>query len=330
MIGSELDWQPRDKCYLCGASGEVLYTGLTDRLFGVSGTWSLRKCSHTECGLAWIDPFPGLEAIPDLYKNYYTHESGSSNEKKNQILTTFGRFVVRLLISLFKTITFSRPKLRSIDLMYLNERKPGTVLDIGCGNGERLRRLKNIGWQVFGQDKDTTAAELAYKKYGIKVFTQPVERLGIPDESFDAIIMNHVLEHLTDPVLVLGQCKRLLKPGGIFVAATPNLESLSHRIFKSNWIGLDLPRHVMLYNRKSLKLLTKRVGFSKFTSYATPVRTQGMAAVSFELTRNNTYSISNKPGAKAELVGFLVHVLSYIINIVKTDLGEELILIAEK
>src|SRR4051812_4239985 len=60
-------------CPLCHASGHGRYQELTDRLFGASGTWTLKECSSPTCGSLWLDPRPTLGDVGKAYRNYYTH-----------------------------------------------------------------------------------------------------------------------------------------------------------------------------------------------------------------------------------------------------------------
>src|SRR5262249_20209517 len=61
-------------CYLCGTEGYELYRGLRDRLFGAPGSWDLRRCPNSKCGLIWLDPMPTETDIHRLYATYYTHQ----------------------------------------------------------------------------------------------------------------------------------------------------------------------------------------------------------------------------------------------------------------
>jgi hypothetical protein len=65
--------RPNPDCAVCGRRGELLYDGLTDRLFGASGKWSLKRCPGMNCGLIWLDPIPLESEINRAYQTYYTH-----------------------------------------------------------------------------------------------------------------------------------------------------------------------------------------------------------------------------------------------------------------
>jgi len=65
--------RPVPNCFLCGTTGEALYSGMSDRNYAAPGIWSERKCPKPECGLIWLDPQPTEEDIGKAYQTYYTH-----------------------------------------------------------------------------------------------------------------------------------------------------------------------------------------------------------------------------------------------------------------
>jgi SAM-dependent methyltransferase len=79
---------------------------------------------------------------------------------------------------------------------------------------------------------------------------------------FDVITMSHVIEHVHEPIQVLEACYRLLKPGGQLWIETPNISSLGRSRFQHNWRGLETPRHLVLFNRRSLHQALQRAGFT--------------------------------------------------------------------
>ena len=136
----------------------------------------------------------------------------------------------------------------------------GRLLDVGCGNGRFLAQMRKLGWEVVGVEPDPEAVRIAKERFGLEVFQGTLEEAGFPDNSFDAITMNHVIEHVPDPIRLLAECRRVLKPGGKLVVVTPNIWSLGRRLFGEHWRGWEVPRHLFLFSPKSLRTCAERAG----------------------------------------------------------------------
>jgi SAM-dependent methyltransferase len=140
-------------------------------------------------------------------------------------------------------------------------KRPGRVLDVGCGAGHFLNGMKRRGWQVFGTEVSVGAAAYAGKRFGLEVFVGPLEQAEFPPAYFDAVTLWHVLEHLHDPRATLMEINRLLKDDGLLVFAIPNWDSVDARLFGEFWVGLDMPRHVYVFPRPALEELLAQTGF---------------------------------------------------------------------
>lgn len=263
------------RCPFCGTPGVPIHAGLTDRLWGVPGEWSLVRCQAPACGLAWISPMPSLEQIPALYARYYTHEAGETADNRPagaRVGTVLAPFY-----SLLLRITGIRHQRRELNDLYLGGRKPGRLLEVGCGDGRRLRRLRKRGWEVEGQEVDPQAAVLQ-REPDIPVHLGELTALGLPGASYDAIALNHVIEHVPDPVALVAECRRLLSPGGVLVVVTPNLDSTGHRLFGDGWRGLEPPRHLHLFTAHTLASLAQRSGFNTFGTWTTAAKAETFSA----------------------------------------------------
>ena len=257
--GREIRARSSPGCYLCGAVGALLYEKLTDRLFGTPGTWNLKQCPNRSCGLIWLDPMPIESDIGKAYLNYYTHapqvnasERRGIERAKAALILAYG-YVWR-----FTPIYTQRQEL---ELMCLGELSPGRVLEVGCGSGQQLAALRARGWDVQGLDVDERAAAHARDAFGIPVFCGPLHQAGFEDEEFDAVVMNHVIEHVHDPIGLLRESRRVLRRGGHLVSITPNSNGWGHARFGGSWRGLDPPRHLILFSRKTLEHIARISGF---------------------------------------------------------------------
>ena len=144
---------------------------------------------------------------------------------------------------------------------YLKKYSNPTILDIGCG--ERcflLNRIKNIIDKGYGIDRRITS-----KSYqNITLFNVDIE-YGIPmhNDELDVITMLAVLEHLNNPLIVLSEIERVLKPGGMLIMTVPSVWSKPVLEFLSFKIGIIDPEllieHKTYYNKNSLSKLLLNV-----------------------------------------------------------------------
>lgn len=267
----EIRTSSRPSCALCGSPGEVMYLDQRDRLFGAGGLWNLKQCSRQDCGLIWLDPMPLSEDIGRAYAAYYTHaprDASSRTGPLKQIYRMMKRgylankydyslhgasSLVRALGVLLYLFPIRRGGADD-SVRFLPAVPNGRLLDVGCGSGEWLQTMRGLGWQGEGVDFDEAAVKVGRQR-GLAVRCGTVQQQNYPSESFDAIILNHVIEHVPEPVGTVSECRRILKRGGKLVLCTPNSSSLGHLVFKENWRGLEPPRHLHLFSPQSLRRL---------------------------------------------------------------------------
>lgn len=253
------------------------YSGLPDRLFGsVSGTFGLALC--ISCGCLFQNPQITPSSLPLAYERYFTHDSPQRSDERR---TSLARALVHLAINDYKNKRFggnqrgvhggrflvsALPRLRtSIDrsLYHLPKIQQGKreLLDVGCGNGGFLARARNLGWNCRGCDFDPKAVE-ASKSLDLEVRLGGPETWADHNNFFDILTLSHVIEHVHNPRELLANCFALLKPGGLLYVETPNSNSISHQIYKENWVGLDPPRHLVIFNRSNLSALLNSSGYT--------------------------------------------------------------------
>jgi SAM-dependent methyltransferase len=139
--------------------------------------------------------------------------------------------------------------------------KKGLVLDVGCGRGLTLSYLRDAGYQTIGFEVSDIAAHHARDLRGLDVRTGDFLNSDLPDDTFEAVIFWHSLEHLSDPLAALDRATRLLKPGGLLVIAVPNFDSLQAAVSGRFWFHLDVPRHYVHFTARALRRAVEGRGF---------------------------------------------------------------------
>lgn len=328
-----------DACPMCGSRGAIAYADLSDRFFGVAGKWNSRVCENPACGLLWIDPMPLPADIPKLYANYLTHAVTPKGPGEDLFIRTSCPY----------TLGYSRAKLGFLErmlgwliswcspfaevvagkLLWLPASKTGRLLDLGCGNGSFLERAREFGWHVAGLEPDPVSCDLARAK-GLEVHCGSVDNCMLPDASFDVVTMSHVIEHVPDPVKTLTECRRLLKPGGWIVMVTPNTESLGRIRFGKDWLGLDAPRHLMLFNVQNMETLLRSAGFVPRVVATRARQAYLICAVGMALARAKELpGIRLSPMPWLAPARLLFHLREYFASL-RQPRGEELYVVGEK
>jgi SAM-dependent methyltransferase len=229
------------ECAHCGCQESRPVLSSVDRLYGNTGVFTLIGCSR--CGLIRLFPFPTPEEsasyYPSEYKEYVAPPRLDSNPVR-RLLRTHGL----------------QRRYRSV----IGSRSPGRLLDVGCATGVFLDFAKRRGWTVEGVEPGAAAA-YATQVLGLNVHQCDLRSAGLPSGSYDVITMWNVIEHLQDPLADLREARRLLKPDGLLVVATPNAASIDRRLFGSDWAFWELPRHNWIFDRHTLADAFARAGF---------------------------------------------------------------------
>lgn len=236
--------QQVDACPVCGSRGaRAIAEGYDFELQTCANAWRVRACEA--CGAARLDPRPDLSALPVIYPS--TYYSYAMSETLSPLVLKGKAFLDRLKFSSI---------LRTLG------RKPGSFLDVGCGDGHYLEMMAQDGVpksRLYGIELGASAA---LKSKGFQIFDQRVEDCtAIAPASLDLISMFHVIEHLPDPVLTLTRLRDWLAPGGLLALETPNLDSWDARLFRARWWGgYHFPRHWVLFDPKSIRTALEKAG----------------------------------------------------------------------
>jgi SAM-dependent methyltransferase len=241
-------------CTGCGAhDDDVLFEGREHEYSNTTNAlFPIVRCKS--CGLVRLNPRPAVSELGRIYPaEYYAyhrvHEDAGSPGLGERIKTK--RYQKR-----FRKL--------------LERAAPGTgtarVLDVGCADGRLLTWYRDAipgrVIETYGIDIGEAAVEQARKAGHVAVAGRFEVDTELPDGTFDLIVASHVIEHVDDPTGFARRAAELLRPGGLFMFATPNVDSADVRRFGRFWGGWHFPRHWTLYDPKSAERLAGEVGLT--------------------------------------------------------------------
>jgi SAM-dependent methyltransferase len=283
-----------------------LYEDLHDRFYPTPGAWNMSRCQA--CGLIWLDPAPLEDDIHIAYGTYYTHLR-SEPKGIRRVYTAVADSHVRRRLGytssagpttrvIARVLSFLHPggdAELSRQALYLRKGEGDPLLlEVGCGSGEWLTYMRGLGWRVEGVELDPIAVATAVSQ-GLNVRTGQLSDQHYPDGYADVICLVHVIEHLHAPLATLQECRRVLKPNGRLVIATPNSASLGHRHFKSNWVSLDPPRHLMIFDPPTMRRLLDLAGFDVDWLTTTARGARSIWTLGRHLTRESQWDTGTGP-----------------------------------
>ncbi len=262
----------RLSCLLCGGEDCVRLWEATDKKFHGQGRFRYVTC--LACALVFLNPRPDDEELKQYYPDHVTTVTGNAaGSCRKQVRQWLKRVVAEewygysagqkrkdglLRRAARKGMAYPlRPLLSQVP----RHRPDGRVLDIGCGSGGYLAFLAGLGWTCYGIEPGANSRAYGREVLGLRIQEGPLDSCRFPDSFFDVVTMWHVIEHLCDPVNTLREVRRILKPDGLLMLRTPNVESWEARLFRDNWYGLDPPRHLFLTSPGTIRAMLERAGF---------------------------------------------------------------------
>lgn len=235
------------KCPSCDS--DLISPKLTAKDYTVSAErfeiWQCGKCS-----MRFTQNIPDKFTIAKYYRseNYISH----TDTKKGFINSLY--HIIRK-----RTLDQKRNLIQHFTGM-----QKGRLLDIGAGTGAFTAHLKNAGWQSVGLEPDEDTRHRALALYGFSLL-ESNQLFKLPANSFDAVTMWHVLEHVHDLHEYMEQIRTVLQPAGKAFIAVPNYTSPDAQTYGQYWAGYDVPRHLYHFSPSSMKSLLQKHGMKLCT-----------------------------------------------------------------
>ena len=253
-------------CKICqNAKNNQVYEA-REMMFGLKDKFTYFQCGNCEC--------LQISEIPQDMSKYYPENYYSFNDElpiprqRNNFLIEFVR-KYRNDYAVFKKGLIGK----AIHTVYPNKKldrlvenyfpfngpedtfnKSSRILEVGCGNGELLFALKEVGFEnVLGIDpfiKET----IKYPN-GLSILKTTIHAVN---GEYDFIVFHHSFEHVADPLETIRSVTRLLAKDGICLIRIPTVSSYAWECYRENWVQLDCPRHFFLHSIRSMEILSNK------------------------------------------------------------------------
>jgi SAM-dependent methyltransferase len=235
------------ECPLCEGTRFTPLLRAKDYHYGNIGEFTLVQCA--DCTLCFQDPMYTDVELSNFYpKDYYSfNDRFSAPTGYRAFKATVGR-----LLGVREGPPTKDPKFE----------RPGRMLDVGCGSGWFISKMRDKGWDVWGVEPNVAAAKYGAQKKGLDIFPGSLLDARFASESFDYVRLNHSFEHIEHPGLVLNEIHRIMANNGKLMIGVPNRAGFNARIFGPYWWHLALPLHTFSYSVDTLSRMLQKYRFN--------------------------------------------------------------------
>lgn len=238
------------KCKICGNRTNNCSYGVKEMMFGFKDEFQYMLCSN--CGCLQIKDIP--QNLADYYPDtYYSYQKVAEDKPtlRSVLIGLRDRYALFNRGLLGKWLYSRYPNELFKLLSDCGVHEQSRILDVGCGAGDLLSRLKKQGLKhVLGVDP-YNLADVCYPN-GLRILKRDIQ--GVDDE-WDIVMFHHSFEHMSDQLETLRKVRSLLSPEGICILRMPVVPSYAWRQYGVDWVDLDAPRHLCLHSLKSLQIL---------------------------------------------------------------------------
>jgi 2-polyprenyl-3-methyl-5-hydroxy-6-metoxy-1,4-benzoquinol methylase len=214
--------------------------GATETIYMLWGERRGRHVRCRNCHLIYVNPIENRRSISEAYSQMKTVDAAIIRE--------------------------SRLRATESQVKLVKKHNDGAhLLDIGCGEGFFLFNASRLGYATKGVELSEDAAAYARREFGLDVETRAFEELQLPENHFDVVTLWQVLEHMLYPLTILREVHRILKPGGMLVITTPDIEGIPARILRKRWWCITR-LHINQFTTKTLTNIVGNAGFKDISA----------------------------------------------------------------
>lgn len=209
--------------------------------------YSVRRCAA--CGLGWASPRLSADGLVAMYAD----DSYWSSRSPKTLGYGDYRAQEELYLKTFR---------KRFTLALRDGPSGGRALDVGCAAGFCMQVMRELGFEAHGVEVSGTIASHAIDHFGFNtVHVGTLESAHFEPRSFDLITAWDVIEHVVDPRALLRTARELLKPDGLLVVETQNIDSAFARLLGRRWHHYKHAEHIYHFTPPTLRTLLRSAGF---------------------------------------------------------------------
>jgi 2-polyprenyl-3-methyl-5-hydroxy-6-metoxy-1,4-benzoquinol methylase len=209
--------------------------------------YSVRRCG--DCGLGWVSPRLSEAGLTAMYAD----DSYWRSDSPKTIGYHDYRGDEQLYLRTFR---------RRLDFVLRDGPRGGKALDIGCAAGFCMQALSERGFEAHGVEVSGVIARHAQERLGFDtVHVGTLASAPHPPGTFDLITMWDVVEHVVDPTALLVRARELLKPDGLLVLETQDIDSAFARLLGRRWHHYKHREHIYHFTPATVDALLRSAGF---------------------------------------------------------------------
>lgn len=265
-------------CLDCGSDRHhVLFQG-PDFVTDTAATFPVAQC--LDCGLVYLRERPTPQEIGAYYPAHYAPYTTQSAAAPVVPLWKTGSAVKRVSTRWALAHWYGYPKVwnggKTVASPGTHQRflpryrnipffkAGGRLLEFGCGTGVYLKRMQQLGWDVYGVEPGAAARQTAEDR-GLPHVYPDLFAQQFADGFFDVVTAWQVIEHVHDPVAYLRELLRITKPGGQLLLSTISVRTPEAWLFRRYWHNWEIPRHLIFFTPETLTRLARKAGWADIT-----------------------------------------------------------------
>ena len=244
------------ECKICGNKNNNRHHKPQEMMLGLRDEHDYIECSV--CGCLQIAALP--DNLADYYPdNYYSYQKAQTQSRLKKRLIQFrDQYAATGKCLLGHLIHLIYPEVKLATLQRLRINTQSRIMDVGCGAGNLLHSLADIGFQNLLGIDPFNKQDIHYDN-GLAIQKKSIHDA---DGEWDVIMFHHSFEHVYDQHEVLDKVHALLAQDGCCLLRVPTVSSYAWVHYGLDWVQLDAPRHLFLHSIKSMQQLAEQHGFT--------------------------------------------------------------------